>query len=201
MAKINRKKLLDRQYNQRDARLCVIAVEGAVDEAQYFKSFGSSRLKIEVLKTDSDNKSAPKYVFQRLDEFRKKYDLDDQDMLWLVMDVDRWGSEQLSLLSREATQKGYQLAISNPCFEVWLCLHFDDLNPQDKTSKQFKARLGSIRVKYQRDSLDFSVLLRARLPNAIARAKALDPDSQDYWPQAIGSHIYRLIEAILPFMD
>jgi RloB-like protein len=105
MAKINRKKLIDRQYNQRDARLCVIAVEGAVDEAQYFKSFGSRRLKVEILKTESDNKSAPKYVFQRLDEFSAKHDLDDQDMLWLVMDVDRWGAEQLSRLSREATQK------------------------------------------------------------------------------------------------
>jgi hypothetical protein len=200
MAKINRKRLLDRQYNQRDARLCVIAVEGAVDEAQYFKSFGSRRLKVEILKTESDNKSAPKYVFQRLDEFSAKHDLDDQDMLWLVMDVDRWGADQLSRLSRESTQKGYQLAISNPCFEVWLCLHFEDLNPQDKTSKNFKARLGSIRVTHQSSPLDFSALLRERLPDAIARAKALHPDSQDYWPQTIGSHIYRLMDAIRPFI-
>ncbi len=198
---INRKKLLDRRYNQRDAKLCIIATEGAVDEAEYFSSFGSSRIKVKVLSTESDNKSAPKYVFDRLDEFRKSYDLDEQDMLWLVMDVDRWGSEQLRLLSQEAIQKGYQLAVSNPCFEVWLCLHFGDLHHQDKTAKHFKARLGTIRVDYQPSKLDFSVVLQERLTEALARAKALHPDSNDYWPQTIGSHVYRLIEAILPFID
>jgi hypothetical protein len=201
MAKINRKKLLDRQYNQRDSRLCIIAVEGAVDEGKYFKNFGSSRIKVKVLNTGNDNKSAPKYVLKRLNEFNQKHDLDDQDMLWLVIDVDRWKPVALSPLCREAIQKGYKLAVSNPCLEVWLCLHFGDLNPQDKESKDFKARLGTIRVKYQPSKVDFSVLLRERLPDAIARAKALHPDSQDYWPQTIGSHIYRLIEAILPFMD
>jgi hypothetical protein len=196
MAKINRKKLLDRPYNQRDARLCVIAVEGAVDEEQYFRSFGSSRLKIEVLKTESNNKSAPKYVFQRLDQFKEKYDLDEQDMLWIVVDVDRWGAEQLSSLSRESIQKGYRLAISNPCFEVWLCLHFEDLDPGDKTARDFKAKLGKIRVKYQPSKLSFSALLNDRLPEAIARAQALHPDNNDYWPQTIGSHVYRLVESI-----
>jgi RloB-like protein len=113
MGKINRTKLLDRQHDRRDARLFIIATEGAVTEKQYFEMFGSSRIKVEVLATGSDNKSAPKYVLDRLNSFKEQFDLHEDDMLWLVIDVDRWGGEKLSVVCREAKQKNYHLAISN----------------------------------------------------------------------------------------
>jgi RloB-like protein len=200
MGRINRTKLLDRSYNVRDARLFVIATEGAKTEKSYFESFGNPRLKVEVVAAGADNKSAPEYVMERLDEFAKKYDLSTDDSLWLVIDVDRWGDEKLSTVCREAKQKKYQLAISNPCFETWLCLHFGDLNPNDTTCQDFKKRLRSILGRYNSSNLN-PTLFMDKIAEAIDRAKELHPSSQENWPPTIGSHVYRLIEIIFESMQ
>jgi RloB-like protein len=193
MGRINRTKLLDRQHDRRDARLFIIATEGAVTEKQYFEMFGNSRIKVEVLATGSDNKSAPKYVFDRLNSFKEQFDLHEDDMLWLVIDVDRWNKDgELSQICREAKQKNYHLAVSNPCFEVWLCLHFGDLDPEDRTCKQFKSSLGKILGSCNGISPD-----APHLADAIERAKALHSDSQQNWPPTIGTHVYRLVEILL----
>jgi hypothetical protein len=144
MRKINRKKLIDRTYNVRDAKLFVIATEGAETEKQYFTIFQSTRIKIEVLHTGEDNKSAPNHVLDRLDSFYKKYDLSDEDSLWLMFDVDRWKIKTLSDVCRQARQKNYDLAISNPCFECWLYLHFDDLDPNDTQCKIVEDKLRAL---------------------------------------------------------
>jgi len=195
MGKINRTKLLDRQHDLRDAKLFVIATEGELTEKQYFGMFRSSQVKVEVLAT-GDGKSAPQYVLARLAAFKERYDLNEDDMLWLVTDVDRWRAKNLSLVCREAIQKGYHLAISNPCFEVWLCLHFDDLNPLDRTCKDFKKRLRTILGSYNSSNLDLS-RYKLNIENAANQAKAQHSNSQQNWPPTIGSHVYRIIEILL----
>jgi hypothetical protein len=200
MERINRTKLLDRSYNVRDARLFIIATEGAKTEKSYFESFGNPRLKVEVVAAGADNKSAPEYVMERLDEFAQKYDLNVDDSLWLVLDVDRWGDEKLSTVCRQAKQKKYQLAISNPCFEAWLCLHFGDLDPTDITCKDFKKRLRSILGGYNSSNLD-AALFADKIVEAIERAKELHPNISENWPPTIGSHIYRLVEMITGAMS
>jgi hypothetical protein len=196
MGKINRTKLLDRQHDRRDARLFVIATEGKKTEKQYFAMFNSSRIKVEILATDDDGKSAPQYVLERLNGFREQYSLDEDDLLWFVADVDRWPIDNLSAVCREAKQKKYGLAISNPCFEVWLCLHLMDLSPDDHTCKDFEKRLKTILGKYNKSRLDVSVY-QEKIGEAIDRAKNLHPDQQEYWPTTIGSHVYRLVEAFV----
>jgi hypothetical protein len=194
---INRTKLLDRQHDRRDARLFIIATEGAVTEKKYFQMFGNSRIKVEVLETGSDNKSAPKYVFDRLNSFKEQFDLNEDDMLWLVIDVDRWNKDgELSKICREAKQKSYHLALSNPCFEVWLCLHFGDLDPEDRTCKQFKSSLGKILRSFNSGNPELSPY-RSNLAAAVERAKVLHPDLQQNWPPTIGTHVYRLVEILI----
>jgi RloB-like protein len=195
MGRINRTKLLDRQQDRRDARLFVIATEGKETEKQYFNMFNSSRIKVEVLPTGDDGKSAPQYVLDRLDIFREQYDLDADDMLWFVSDVDRWPEKNLSTVCRAAKQKNYGLAISNPCFEVWLYLHFADLHPDDCTGKDFEQRLKTTLGKYNKSNLDI-LAYQSGIKEAIERAKNLHPDLQEYWPTSIGSHVYRLVELI-----
>jgi hypothetical protein len=195
MGKINRTKLLDREHDRRDARLFVIATEGAVTEKQYFSLFQSSRVKIEILAA-GDNKSAPEYVLKRLDVFREQYDLNEEDMLWLVIDVDRWGDKKLSTVCRAAKQKSFSLAVSNPCFEVWLCLHFlEELDPRDKTCRHFEQRLKNILDEYNKSNLDISQY-EPQVSAAIERAKKLHPEPQQNWPPTIGTHVYRLVEAL-----
>jgi hypothetical protein len=198
MGKIDRKRLLPRQHNWRESKLFIIAVEGEVTEKEYFSIFQSTRVQVKVLHT-TDGESAPDYVFDRLAEFNKKYDLDEDDELWLVFDVDRWGSEKLSRICREARQKNYKLAISNPCFEVWLCLHFQPLDRRDKTCKHFKARWRGLFAASGGNESDIEVY-KSNIQNAIALSKASTQSDQEYWPSSIGTHVYKLAESILVSM-
>lgn len=196
MRKAGRTKLLDRSYNTRDAQLFIVATEGAKTEKSYFKIFYNSRIRIEVLSTGEANDSAPQHVIERLNEFAQKYDLGEEDTLWLVLDVDRWGSKNLSSVCRQAKQKKYRLAISNPCFEAWLCLHLNDLDPNDKTCQDFKTRLQSILGSYNSSNIDVAPF-KNRIQDAVQRAKQLHPNANQNWTPSPGSHVYRVVEMIL----
>ena len=63
------------------------------------------------------------------------------DSLWLMFDIDRWGEKNISEICRQARQKQYQLAISNPCFEVWLYLHFNHPDSSQIKCKDFEKKL------------------------------------------------------------
>ena len=196
MGKIKRTKLLDREHDRRDTKLFIVATEGKETEKQYFRMFNSTRIKVEILATTEDGKSSPEYVLERLDTFKERYDLTEDDMLWLVSDVDRWGDKKLSSVCSQARQRSYNLAISNPCFEVWLTLHFEDINTQDRTCDNFKARLRIILGSYNGSNLDISAY-KPHTQDAVNRAKNLHPSSQQDWPPTLGTHVYRLVEILL----
>ena len=49
------------------------------------------------------------------------------DEAWLVVDKDQWSSAQLLMLHQWAqSAANYGMALSNPKFEYWLLLHFED---------------------------------------------------------------------------
>ena len=177
MGKIKRTKLLEREHDWRDTKLFIVATEGKETEKQYFRMFNSTRIKVEILATTEDGKSSPEYVLERLDIFKKQYDLNEDDMLWLVSDVDRWGDKKLSDVCSQARQRGYNLAISNPCFEVWLTLHFENINTEDRTCDNFKARLRTILGSYNGSNLNISAY-KPNTKDAVNRAKNLHPSSQ-----------------------
>ena len=196
MGKIKRTKLLEREHDRRDTKLFIVATEGKETEKQYFRMFNSTRIKVEILATTEDGKSAPEYVLERLDKFKERYDLSKDDMLWLVSDVDRWGDKKLSDVCSQGRQRGYNLAISNPCFEVWLTLHFEDINSEDRTCDNFKARLRTILGSYNGSNLHISAY-KPNTKDAVNRAKNLHPSSQQDWPPTLGTHVYRLVEILL----
>jgi len=196
MGKIKRTKLLEREHDRRDTKLFIVATEGKETEKQYFRMFNSTRIKVEILATTEDGKSSPEYVLERLDKCKKQYDLNEDDMLWLVSDVDRWGDKKLSAACSQARQRGYNLAISNPCFEVWLTLHFEDINTEDRTCDNFKARLRTILGSYNGSNLNISAY-KPNTKDAVNRAKNLHPSSQQDWPPTLGTHVYRLVEILL----
>jgi len=113
-----------RKSGFRDSRLIVIAAEGEETEKRYFEGikarYDNPRIHVEVLER-LDSASDPAKVIKALDQFRSDYKLrKGHDQLWLVIDVDRWGNQKLSLVSQQCIQKCYQLAVSNPSFEIWI---------------------------------------------------------------------------------
>ena len=179
----------------RDTKLIIIATEGKETEKQYFLMFKNLKLQVKIIPA-TDNRSSPEYVLNRLDNFKKEFNIDGNDELWLVVDVDRWGDAKLSQIAKLCVQKNYHLAISNPCFEVWLYLHFENITPEinncQEVKRLIKNRLGS----YNSSNLNTDIFL----PNvnvAVENAKVLDTNPQDRWTSSTGTHVYKIVEKLI----
>lgn len=82
---------------------------------------------IRVLCLKSGRESSPPQVLKRMRDYLQKERLKSTDEAWLVVDKDQWTNPQLAELHAWAGQsQNYGFAVSNPMFEYWLLLHFED---------------------------------------------------------------------------
>jgi hypothetical protein len=180
----------------RDTRLLIIAAEGRETERQYFAMFRSTRVQVKVLSAD-DNRSAPEHVLERLRQFRDEYELGEGDTLWLMLDVDRWGDKKLARIAQQATTSGFGLAVSHPCFEVWLLLHFSDQAPSAANCAEVKSTLrqamGGSYSKTRLEEARFLPFVRL----AADRAESTEPSPQGRWPNSPGSHVYKIVRVLV----
>lgn len=128
------RKIFTRKSSYRDSRLFVIATEGQNTEPLYFYSlinlyeFQSPRIHIEVIPSQN-GETSPHAVLKNLDEFKREYKLRENDELWMIIDRDiqSWTIANLTDCKTKCRQKNYNLCISNPNFEIWILLHFCDI--------------------------------------------------------------------------
>lgn len=182
---------------RRYRKLFTIAVEGIKTEPQYFALFNdlNSVIRVHCLKTR--HHSSPLQVLKRMAEHLRREALGDTDEAWLVVDKDQWTNEQLDQLHTWAnTQNNHGLALSNPNFEYWLLLHFEEGTGIASTRDCIE------RLKRHFPDYDKSINTRKITPDnileAVRRAKLRDnPPCQD-WPRVIGgTTVYKLVENIL----
>ena len=183
------------QTDRRTARLFVIGCEGEKTELLYFSSVaeGLRRVRVEPL-PGLDGLSAPEQVLERLNEYKA---VSPNSEFWLVIDVDRWfAPNRLAKTHKvldEATRRGYGIAISNPCIELWLLLHFE--LPSEMAGRDCEARLKT-HFPYDKAGYNFEKL-RPLVSKAVQRARELDAHGAKTRPLANpGSHVYRIIESI-----
>lgn len=193
----------------RDSSIIGIACEGDVTEYRYFEEFRvrytdfPSRIHIELIKRQEASESAPEHVIASIDAFKKsKAGLDDE--FWAVIDYDRWGEKKLSEIAQQASQKGYRVAVSRPCFEAWLLLHWIEDTEIEKTwlsklnekgCKDIADELRKIRGHYRKELNDADEYIE-QAERAIRNAQSLDINPSDRWPQSFGSRVYRICERI-----
>jgi hypothetical protein len=197
-------------------KIIVLSYEGNHTEAIYFEElkesvrFNDELIHLHSLKRPSDDtKSAPIHVFNKLKkEVKDLYNLDKDDELWMVIDRDSWPNIQ-AIYDLCVAEGNFYLALSNPCFELWLLLHLKDISeysePEQKqifdnckvsAKKTFlKQHLGALLNGYNETNPKPERFL-PNLDLAIDRAKNLDNPAEDY-PTKIGSHIYKLAEKII----
>ena len=64
-----------------------------------------------------------------MQQYLKDEDIKTTDEAWVVVDKDQWGDAQLNSLFRwSQSSTNFGFALSNPKFEYWLLLHFEDGN-------------------------------------------------------------------------
>ncbi|MBR3022511.1 MAG: RloB domain-containing protein [Bacteroidaceae bacterium] len=215
----NRNSLIRERHEAfRDARLIVIASEGKDTEGIYFKAlakeYTNPRVHVHILErsVDEQNNSSPEHVLKQLNDYKSQYELEADDELWLVVDKDRWTEAMLSRVATECSQEvAMHMALSNPCFELWLLLHIEDaasLTPEEqkqwmenrRKSKNvdpyLKVRLRQKMGSYHESAYDVLSLI-AHVEVAITRAKALDKNPTDRWPQTLGTRVYLLVESVM----
>lgn len=204
MSHIARKSLINRTVQQRDAHLVLVASEDTYAVQQYFAALEANevidarKVKVFVLPTAGDSgRSDPASVQQRLVEAERGLDeIRPMDERWLCLDVDHWAegrhAPNLARVCKDALDAGYRLALSNPAFEVWLLLHFCE-EPQ-ATQAACEAAIRVAVGSYNKTRLQSELYTREEVDSAIARARALDVDPVQRWPQQPGSHVYRLVE-------
>ncbi len=208
----------ERREAFRDARLIVIASEGKDTERIYFmalaKEYTNPRVHVHILErsVDEQNNSSPEHVLKQLNDYKSQYELEADDELWLVVDKDRWTEAMISRVATECSQEvAMNMALSNPCFELWLLLHIEDavsLTPKEqkqwmencRKSKNadpyLKVRLRQKIGAYHESSYDAQTLI-AHVEDAIERARALDKNPNDRWPQTLGTRVYLLAESVM----
>lgn len=197
-----RTRLVRRSTGLRDARLYIVSTEGARTEPAYIdwlKLKGwidRTRVVLVVPTPAEDGTSSPEYVLRRLDEARQRFKSVEGDEYWLLIDVDRWRAEKLADVTQKAAQKGYHLGVSNPCFEVWLLLHFTDTLPQEPRCDVYEEALRTELGGFNKSSSNFEAYTRERVTQAIIRARQRDAGGR--WPPSPpGTHAYRLFERLL----
>ncbi|HUQ55387.1 RloB family protein [Lentzea sp.] len=109
----------------------------------------------------------------------RQNDRDGFDEYWCVVDVDEFDIDAAVAAAEVA---GISLAVSNPCFEVWLTLHFADCTAGIASPKAAADKLRKHMPGYAKGTLDFAALA-GTVQKAVERAKALKAGnpSTDVW--------------------
>ncbi len=123
----------------RDARLFFIVCEGAKREVEYFSFFDRLSSRIKIITIHEPGGSALSNAHASIKEARRNHGCTASDARWLVFDCDRLTSPEIALL-HDIQRNGWRLALSNPCFEVWLAFHHQACigAPQSTTCQEWK---------------------------------------------------------------
>ncbi len=200
--KQNKRRTGFREVNKR----IVVATEGTT-ERNYIKRFiGKDRFSNVTFAKQAGDNSDPDSVINALDiekeRIAKKYDPNDEDEYWAVIDKDQWDLESAA---KRIRQNRYRLAESYPCFELWLLLHFKQLNElrglAGRTSggkcKPVTDVLKSEDPSYEKGKVTNKRYFdEEETSKAITKAKTFDETRANRPLKRFGTRVYKLIESI-----
>lgn len=211
---------LIREGGFKDAeKLYILSYEGQKTEVTYFNDFRQSEffndsgiIEIIPLEREVNTGTDPLSVKRLLKKAKANYPFKKSDEFWLIVDRDHWETihkidfNQLVIDCKK--ENNFFLAMSNPCFEIWLIMHLKEISEyseeeQKKISKNTKVStnknyidivLGGLQgIGYNKNPNPATFLPLTK--TAIERAKKSDTRNEPY-PKKLGSHIYKLIEKL-----
>ncbi|MGN2249543.1 RloB family protein [Frateuria sp. GZRe14] len=200
MAIVSRKRRPLRREIQtfRDDRLYILACDDTYAPQQYFGFFSIPRIQIHVVPTE-DGTSAARHVLDRL----KNEPYEEGDERWLILDTDHCVQDNhvgsFTNALKEAREEGVRVALSRPCFELWLLLHHldselvVDLTDAEAVEQELRRILGGYN-KTRLCSTDFPF---SSVAEACRRARLLDESTGGgEIPAGPSSRVYQLWQSI-----
>ncbi|MGW2765707.1 RloB family protein [Streptomyces sp. NPDC001275] len=116
---------------------------------------------------------------------------------WCVLDVDDF-ARNLDQALRLADDENVEVALSNPCFELWLLLHHRAHHAPVTGYQQAKRHLVTHHPGYSKVAREFDFgHYRTRWPDAVERARKLAKSGEEAKANP-SSGMWRLIQEIVP---
>jgi len=191
---------LNRAYKKgsphRDHRKFIIVAEGERED-DYFRFFNAKnqRIIISIVARDG-GKSACKHFLERVRKYDDEFGIEPNDQLWFILDVDKWLRSDIDELAKHCVDTpNREIAISNPCFEVWLYFHFGDpAKLTELTPQSIKTSLHTlIPGGYKRE------VFAPEIEKATAKAEKADKNPIHYFPDPLTTKVYKLSAQMLQF--
>jgi len=200
-------RLYKKEEPSKDAKLIIIYCEGRKREDQYFNYFSeiSSRIKLEVEPPEEGDDNSPlglydkavSHIVEAEENSSLKYELVKSDEVWFVIDTDSWEDKIDTLRDNCASHHNWEVAQSNPCFEVWLYYHlfpYEEFEGME-ISKNWKTFLDS-KTTGGFDSRKHPVYIKDAITNSKSQF------SKNKTVDKIGStEVFKLAENMLPLID
>lgn len=197
--KTSKRRSFRRRVEIREYRpVFLIATEGRQTEPQYFgmEIFRDRPVALKILRTNKQ--SSPEDVLERIKSTLKKYrPLRKKDKAWIVIDHDGRKKETIEILyswALEDEKRG--IAVSNPKFEYWLLLHFengDGISNDEELMNRLKKHLPD----YEKGDIQVNRFSLEKVKIAVKRASSKDRPKSQKCPPAFVTTIYRVIDLIL----
>jgi len=180
----NRERREGRRPAFRDPKPTILVIsEGDATEPEYLHGFRDAcrnpRVTIEV----ANEHGVPMTLVRIAKEYKEEASIraarekDENlayDSVWCVFDID--DHPDIGAAKEMARDNDIRLAISNPCIELWLLLHFRE-NPGMQSRATMKKKLKEYVPQY--DKHVDNALYAAGYPQAVARASKMDKDAKD----------------------
>ena len=201
----NRKRSHGRLKSTRDAKpILLVVCEGAVTEKEYLQGFANkcrnSRVQIEIA---SESGRDPKSLVEIAKTHKKRAEEAAEkqgdanlayEQVWCLHDIDDHPVDKITGAEDMARDNGIHLAVSNPCIELWLYLHFED------TGVIHRKKLATL-LKKRIPHYDKHVMFEdyeTGLADAIKRANVLDSHAKSAGElgRNPSTGVYRLIAEI-----
>ena len=216
---ILRVKNYKKQEPSRNAQKIFVICEGNATEPNYFGFFAGLSSNLSVIPIPSeDGKSDP----VKLKEWAEAHllgkntspDYREHDLVWFVVDTDEWqaqgkiaelkdfcavlNSQERSRYSNLPVYDMWNVAQSNPQFEIWHYYHIYDEKPDSTEVSQFASFKEFVNSKIQ-GGFDFNVH-PVYVEDAIRNASAHFSRDKDGYPSAYSTEVYLVCQQILPFV-
>ena len=169
-------------------RRILIVCGGTRTERQYFEGLMKARRNPMVEVKLLSKGVAPDQLVRHAKRVGEGY-----DELWCVVDTDEF---DIAKAARMADELGVRLVVSNPCFELWLLLHFADHRGAARSYQELRPMLIKHVPGYDKCRLEFNQF-GAGVEDAAGRAERLDPSGQDH-DRNPSTGVWKLVRQVLP---
>lgn len=203
MARIqNKRKISNRQYR----KIFHVLWEGRVTEKEYFEWLVKQQSKVAIrgIKKPNNNTTSSASLLKLIQTYlgENKKEISNDDEVWIVIDQDNRAERDPHLNKllqwHDPTQRHF-VAISNPCFEYWLLLHFecannlsDVKNCRNHLQKYYQKQDDQYKLKKCFPSQFYTLqMVRDAICNAQTRGQCKNEDDPFY------TNVYLLTDKII----